>query len=104
MSVSVLGAFPGRVTLGVRVPPAILAEAEDIAAKRGVAVALVLGDLAASVLPDALADAAREILSPETTNPRPESGAVSGLSSQTIAVLSIPAGRSETEPVGDATA
>jgi hypothetical protein len=58
----VLDTVPGRVTLRVRVPDELLAEADRIAHQRGVDRAIVLGDLVAAALPDALADAARELL------------------------------------------
>lgn len=61
----VLDAFPGRVTVRYHVPDELLVEAERIAAERGVDRAVALGDLVAEVLPDALAEAARDVLAPE---------------------------------------
>jgi hypothetical protein len=60
----VLDTVPGRVTVRVRIPSGLLARAERIATEREVDVAIVLGDLVAQELPDALAEAARERLAP----------------------------------------
>lgn len=53
---------PGRATLRVQVPADLLAEAERIANELGVDRAVVLGDLVASALPGALAEAADDLV------------------------------------------
>jgi hypothetical protein len=54
----------------VVIPTDLLAEADRIAGERGEDRAVVLGDLAAQALPEALADAAADRLAPHTTTPR----------------------------------
>jgi hypothetical protein len=61
--------YPGRLTVRVPVPVGLLIDAQRLAEERGVDVAIVLGDLAAAALPDALADAARDLLQPSATTP-----------------------------------
>jgi len=59
----VLDAHPGRVTVRVARPPADLLDTVDLLAKeRGADRAVILGDLVAAALPDALAEAARDLL------------------------------------------
>lgn len=58
----VLDTVPGRVTLRVPVPRDVLGEAEGLAERLGVDRAVVLGDLVASAIPDALAEAADELV------------------------------------------
>ncbi len=58
----VLATVAGRVTVPVRVPPDLLAEAERIAAQLGEDRAVVLGDLVASALPEALAEVADDLV------------------------------------------
>ncbi len=53
---------PGRATLRVQVPADLLAEAERIANELGEDRAVVLGDLVASALPAALAEAADDLV------------------------------------------
>ena len=55
-------AFPGRLTVRVLVPVDLLDETDQQAAARGVDRAVMLGDLVAQALPDALAEAARDLL------------------------------------------
>lgn len=62
MTSGVLDTVPGRVTLRVRVPRALVEDAGGIAAATGQDLAVVLGDLVASALPDALAEAAADLL------------------------------------------
>ena len=73
-----LATVPGRVTVRVPVPNALLVEADKLASERSIDRAVVLGDLVAEALPDALADAARDLLAPHLlpsrTKPRPEPG------------------------------
>jgi hypothetical protein len=57
-----LHTHPGRITLRVRIPADILRAAERLAAERQTDRDIVLGDLVAHELPDALAEAARERL------------------------------------------
>lgn len=66
--------FPGRITIPVRVPDELVAEAERIAELVGKDRAIVLGDLVASVLPDALAEAARDLLAFNAAGPGPSPG------------------------------
>jgi hypothetical protein len=58
----VAATLPGRTTVPVRVPADLLAEAERIADQLGVDRAVVLGDLVASALPAALAEAADDLV------------------------------------------
>lgn len=58
----VAGTVPGRLTVPVRVPDDLLAEAERIAQRTGEDRAVVLGDLVASALPAALAEAADDFV------------------------------------------
>jgi hypothetical protein len=61
--------IPGRLSWPVRMPDDLLTEVDRLAAERGIDRAIVLGDLVASVLPDALAEAAREVLFDAETPP-----------------------------------
>jgi hypothetical protein len=61
-----LYSYPGRRTISVPIPRDLLDAADRIAADRGLDRALVLGDLVAAELPNALADAARELLDSES--------------------------------------
>ncbi len=58
----VVATVPGRITVPVRVPPDILAEAERIAGQLGEDRSVVLGDLVAAALPEALAEAADDLV------------------------------------------
>ena len=58
----VFDTVPGRATINVRVPLDLLGEAERIAHELGVDRAVVLGDLVASALPAALAEAADDLV------------------------------------------
>ena len=60
-----LYSYPDRRTILVRIPRDLLDAADHVAADRGVDRAIVLGDLVASELPDALAEAARALLGDE---------------------------------------
>jgi hypothetical protein len=53
---------PNRRTVRVRIPRALLDLADQLAEEREIDRALLLGDLVAFALPDALADAARALL------------------------------------------
>lgn len=65
-----LGAYPGRLTLQVPISLDLLAEADRIAAERGEDRAIVLGDLVAAALPDALAEVAADRLRSTAIAPR----------------------------------
>lgn len=58
----IAGTVPGRVTWPVRVPLDLLVEAQRIADRHDVDRAVVLGDLAASAVPGALAEAAEDLV------------------------------------------
>jgi hypothetical protein len=66
-----LGLFPGRLTVRVLLPDDLRDKADRLASGVGVDRAIVLGDLVASVLPSALAEAARDVLgdTPEAARP-----------------------------------
>jgi hypothetical protein len=102
----VLGSFPGRTTVRVPVPSHFLDEAERIAEEFGVDPAVVLGDLVAQQLPEALAESAREVLrlqsrSDTETPPTPAEGVSGPTSPQDQAALSLPGEGSELDPVDD---
>jgi hypothetical protein len=58
----VLDDYSGRTTVRAPLPFELLAEADLLAEERGADRAVILGDLVAAALPDALADAARDLL------------------------------------------
>lgn len=80
----VAGTIAGRVTIPVRVPGDLVAKAERIAQRTGEDRAVVLGDLVASVLPDALAEAARELLAPHLSPDAERPGLSSRADSHTL--------------------
>ena len=53
---------PGRLTVNVRIPSELLDLVEQLAARCGAEPAVLLGDLVADELPEALADSARQLL------------------------------------------
>jgi hypothetical protein len=102
----VLGSFPGRVTVQVRLPENLLVEAERLASNHGVDQAILLGDLVAHELPRALAAAAQEVLTANAaTPPALTDGATHNLISQPQVVSVVPRdGRNHADdPDGTAT-
>jgi hypothetical protein len=98
-------AYPGRLTVRVLVPDDLLAEAQRLAAERGLDLAIVLGDLAAEALPDALAEAARHRLaSRPPAETAPESSPAPSITSSTTpspkfaAATSMPGLATSSEP------
>jgi uncharacterized protein YejL (UPF0352 family) len=69
-----LGSYPRRVTLRVRIPADLLAQV-DRHNTDGAEQAIVLGNLVAEVLPDALAEVAREVLHESYPDTRDRPGA-----------------------------
>jgi len=59
----------GRLVGSLRVPPELFAAIEAEAVRRGVSVGRCAGDLVAEVLPEALAETARELLSRHAATP-----------------------------------
>ena len=98
-----LGTFPGRVTVRVRVPDDLLDEADRRAEGAGVDRAFLLGDLVASALPDALAEAARDLLenARDAATPPDVPAARRSERPSLDAGTSVPAGRPESAPVSD---
>ncbi len=64
---STLGSYPRRVTLRVRIPADLLAQVDQNNTD-GAELPIVLGNLVAEALPDALAEVAREVLSESCTD------------------------------------
>jgi len=94
------------MTLRVPVPTDLLDEAERRARILGIDSAIILGDLVADALPDALAEAARQVLAsqqpPDAATPPTLVGGASGLTSpQDLADAIVPGDGYAPEP-GDA--
>jgi len=73
----------GRLVGPVRVPPELFAAVEAEAARRGVSVGRCAGDLIAEVLPEALAETTRELLTRHAATP-PLGGAANTLTSTQV--------------------
>ena len=96
--------FPGRVTLGVVLPDDLLRQVERLATERGVDRAMLLGDLVAEALPDALAEVARDLLDSPNAETPPEGGVSRPILTRSNPGGILPPGDPEREPGGGAAA
>jgi len=95
----------GRLVGPVRVPPDLFAAIEAEAARRGVSVGRCAGDLIAEVLPDALAETARELLCQHATTSPGLPGDVVAISTDPPSVApSLPRATLESEDAHGASA